>query len=70
MSNNLTAFTGDLDSNSTISILDYETSSNMTELLKEAGEEVTLSLTLEVPLVPEDLYFVALKAVDDNGNRR
>ncbi|XP_050712109.1 calcium-activated chloride channel regulator 1-like isoform X8 [Eriocheir sinensis] len=69
MSDNMTALTGDLSDNSTISLLDLETSSNMTELLKEAGKEVTLEVTLEEPLKQGSLYFVALQAVDDVGNK-
>ena len=70
MSGNPSALNDDLDVNNTTSLLDLNASSNMKELLQEAGEEITLELHIEERLKADTLYFLALRAVDDTGNKR
>lgn len=48
-------------------LLTLEESANMTELLLEAGQKITLNLTLEDELESNRTYFVGIRAVDDVG---
>ncbi|XP_027221462.2 calcium-activated chloride channel regulator 4A [Penaeus vannamei] len=48
-------------------LLTLDESADMAELLLEAGQKVTLNLTLEDELERNRTYFVAIRAVDDVG---
>ncbi|XP_047476220.1 calcium-activated chloride channel regulator 4A-like [Penaeus chinensis] len=48
-------------------LMTLEESANMTELFLEAGQKVTLNLTLEHELESNRTYFVGIRAVDDVG---
>ncbi|XP_042884903.1 calcium-activated chloride channel regulator 1-like [Penaeus japonicus] len=61
--------TFDNSANNTTLLLTVADSGNLTHLLVEAGQEVTLNLTLKEEVKYDTPYLVALRAVDEAGNR-
>ncbi|XP_047475679.1 calcium-activated chloride channel regulator 4A-like [Penaeus chinensis] len=61
--------TFDSSANATTLLLSVVDSANMTSLLVEAGQKVTLELTLKEEVKYDTPYLVALRAVDEAGNK-
>ncbi|XP_045111841.1 calcium-activated chloride channel regulator 1-like isoform X1 [Portunus trituberculatus] len=68
MSEDISALNDDVNTNTSICILDLPHSTNTPEVLKEAGEQIVLSMELEESLEEDSLYFVSLRAVDHKKN--